>query len=230
MTAVEQQVLDLLLKRFEGRAPAYLILQLVRSSDLIKFGRDDPKRIREWADAAAKLIEDVLKWRAEFGIDELLDAKLDKHDEFLSMWPDVVNGTDAYGRPVHWQRLGIIQPEAIMGNFSEREIIRHHSQSTELCRDECMRFAKRNGHVFVGQIEVLDLTGFGMHHFSPRFFRLIKAVISVDLTKYDGMMQGMVRARIRRLPPPRAHARVSGHIATQAHALSACRGWVCRLC
>lgn len=190
VSPAEQAVLDILLRRFAGRASVspYMCVQLMRSPDLKGHGRGDPARVGQWAQHAGDLVDRIATWREENAIDGLADRALAKGDRFAQMWPEGVNGADRHGRPVHWQRIAQIPPEAMLSEFTPDEVITLHVQGTERCRRACLAKCRRDGHVFIGQCEVLDLTGFGMQHFSPKFFKLIRAVIDVDLAMYDSMM------------------------------------------
>jgi len=193
LNPTESAVLASMMDRLRGTAATeYLCVQVLRSSDLDVHGRNDPERVEDWAQGGVGLVRGILQWRADNNIDGLADEQLPKADVFAEMWPDVVQGEDAFGRPVHWQRVAQIPAERMLKEFTTEEVIRLHAQATEVCRNRCLDKCAREGLPFVGQLEVLDLTGFGMQHLGPKFYRLIRAVMDVDLTKYDGMMQAMV--------------------------------------
>lgn len=183
ITPIEQQVLAILRRRFANRAGVteYMCLQLMRSSDLKPHGLGDPNRVEEWAQWAGNMVESNVTWREANAIDGLAKRLLDRSARFKEMWPEGVQGVDKYGRPIHWQRIAQIPAEAMMREFTTEEIITLHVQGTERCREACLDKCRRDGLVFIGQVEVLDLTGFGMQHLSRRFWHLIRAVMDVDL-------------------------------------------------
>jgi len=188
LTDTEARVLAKLVDHFKGTsASEYMCLQVMRSSDVARGDSEE-----EWVQGAIKVIEPIVAWRTEHKIDGITDEHLDGAERFRVMWPDIVLGEDSYGRPVHWQLVARIPADQLMREYSQEQVVRLHAQATEQCRNKCLERCARDKLPFVGQIEVLDLTGFGMQHLSPKFFRLIRTVMEVDLTKYDGMMQGMI--------------------------------------
>jgi len=194
LTPAERRVLDILRARFTDRLaiPDYMCVQLMRSSDLKPHGLGNPARVALWAQKAGDLIERIAAWRKEHDVDGLRSRTLARRARFDEMWPEGVSGVDMYGRPVHWQAIARIPAEAMMREFTVDEVIALHVQGTERARDACLAKCKRDGHAFIGQCEVLDLTGFGVQHLSPKFFRLIRAVMDIDLVMYDNMMAVMV--------------------------------------
>jgi hypothetical protein len=192
LSPAEQLVLEVLLKRFDGRASRFMCVQLMRSSDLIKHGRHDPKRVAEWASGAAELIEAVLLWREEHSVDGLATRPVERRERFEEMWPVGISGSDMYGRPVHWQRIAQIPAEAMIREFSVEQVIHLHVQSTERAREACLDKCRRDGFDFVGHVEVLDMTGFGTQHMSKKFYHIVRTVMDVDFKQYDGFFAQMV--------------------------------------
>lgn len=184
-------MLALLLERFGARASRYMCVQLVRSADLIPCGRHDPARAQEWADGTAEMIERILTWRAANQIDGLASRPLDRA-RFDAMWPDAVSGSDRYGRPVHWQRIGQIPADEVVKAFTAEQVLLWHVQSTERAREACLERCRQRGLAYIGQVEVLDLTGFNHTHFGVRFLKLLREVMDTDFKYYDGMMSAMV--------------------------------------
>lgn len=171
----EQQVFDNVLMRLKETG-----LEHVDKVMLIQFVRGysyDEK----WEDKTFEMMSKALEWRQTYQIDSLTTKKLDKRAIFKNIWSTLITGKNPQGKLIVVDRIGKIDPNALMETFKIEEIQIHHAQTQELTnRMKGCSDSDRLRKV----ISIIDLDGVGFGHLSANFRDPGRSLMDIDQWYY----------------------------------------------
>jgi len=133
-------------------------------------------------DALAQL-EATLRWRTENNIDRLFDTPdtsgVDGRGEyhFQTLGPHLYFGQDKTGRPIYWERTGLVSVSKMLEQFTSEEILGRHIRHMELTTKG------RMGDNVTQQIIVMDMKGLSLKPDS-KSLRIFKDTIDIDQLYY----------------------------------------------
>jgi len=79
-------------------------------------------------DKAAEMIMADNQWRKEIGADEMMNTfpKTERGKIACEYWPNRVHGTDRYGLPVVYDKVGVVDVRSLMQVLSPEEATKVH--------------------------------------------------------------------------------------------------------
>ncbi|KAL0785119.1 hypothetical protein Bca101_001364 [Brassica carinata] len=130
--------------------------------------------------------EEMLKWRNEFGADQIIqDFNFNELDQVTMYYPQGYHGVDKNGRPIYIERLGKAHPGKLMDVTTIDRYLKYHVQEFEKALQQklpaCSIAAKRR---VTTTTTILDADGLGMKNFSPAAANLLSSIAKVDCSYY----------------------------------------------
>lgn len=77
-------------------------------------------------------LKETLDWRAEFGIDGLLEVEIENVDHYYKYWPSRLHGSDKYGHMLLTDSLAELNFHKLLDKLTPQEIILCRAQIMEL--------------------------------------------------------------------------------------------------
>ncbi|XP_013629981.1 PREDICTED: phosphatidylinositol/phosphatidylcholine transfer protein SFH14-like isoform X3 [Brassica oleracea var. oleracea] len=137
--------------------------------------------------------EEMLKWRNEFGADQIIqDFNFNELDQVTMYYPQGYHGVDKNGRPIYIERLGKAHPGKLMDVTTIDRYLKYHVQEFEKALQQklpaCSIAAKRR---VTTTTTILDADGLGMKNFSPAAANLLSSIAKVDCSYYPETLHRM---------------------------------------
>ncbi|EIE24984.1 CRAL/TRIO domain-containing protein [Coccomyxa subellipsoidea C-169] len=131
-----------------------------------------------------------MKWRAEFGVDTILDDfHFQERDAFISLYPQGYHKTDKFGRPIYIQHLGAINYKKLEAVTTEERMIKFHVQEYERCARVIMPACSLvAGHHIDQTFAIIDVKGVGLKHLTGEVKRMLSRIMSIDQNNYPEML------------------------------------------
>jgi hypothetical protein len=131
-----------------------LIIRVVRSETNNQGVNSAPE---ERAATGAAVIHELLMWRREEGVEDILDTELPFTADFHSNWPVTIHGNDEFGHPVVAERIEEILPEGLGRHMDKAAVLRHRVQIMEAVAHMKRRTGLEKGHAVYKHVWVIDL-------------------------------------------------------------------------
>ena len=125
-----------------------------------------------------------LKWRDEFGANDVLE---NPDNDILTLhkeWPLEIHGVDNRGMPVVWERIAEVSPKPFLERYSNETAFRFAIYSREFLAR--LIFEKSNGK-FSRFLFVLSAKGLGISHAHKPLFTLLDMIFMNDEKNYPLM-------------------------------------------
>ncbi|KAL0673407.1 hypothetical protein Bca4012_001388 [Brassica carinata] len=137
--------------------------------------------------------EEMLKWRNEFGADQIIqDFNFNELDQVTMYYPQGYHGVDKNGRPIYIERLGKAHPGKLMDVTTIDRYLKYHVQEFEKALQQklpaCSIAAKRR---VTTTTTILDADGLGMKNFSPAAANLLSSIAKVDCSYYPEVLNSL---------------------------------------
>jgi len=140
---------------------------------------------RSWnVDQADEMLKASMKWRADEGIDTLVEEYGKEGNELREMLerycPMGMHGVDKRGCPIYIERVGSFDIQGLLASASMEQLKRHHVFQIE--RAEVMKTKASNdaGKQFRKHYVIEDLSNLGWEHVSQNTLDLTKELLRLD--------------------------------------------------
>lgn len=144
-------------------------------------------------DKVIKMIEEMLKWRTENGVDEIYKLEFPKIPQIWKYYAHGFYGVDKKGRPVYIEDYSNLKIKEMFAIMSEKEFINYYIASYERSVNVIYKEAsKARGKLIERSVTILDFKNFGVSqamNSDNRAFMQIAIKIAQDY--YPEMMAKM---------------------------------------
>lgn len=110
-----------------------------------------------------QMFEDMLKWRAEQHVDDILKIDFPRVKDIWIYYPHGYYGVDKKGRPVYIERYSNLKIKEMFQVMNEAEFMQYYIQSYEkLIHIIFKEASKARGKLIERTVTILDMKGFGV--------------------------------------------------------------------
>jgi hypothetical protein len=173
-----------LLQEFKGRITGAYI----DDNQLLRF-----LRARQFdLDNAAKMFNEYLAWRAEFGTDQIIATfEFPELSKVLECYPRCYHKTDKYGRPIYVERLGMANVTQLFKITTSERLLKNHVYGYEkLVNYRLPACSLKQGCFLEQSTTILDLKGVSLSTFSS-VYSLVSQVSTIAQNYYPEMLGKM---------------------------------------
>jgi len=165
-----------------------LVIRVVRSETNNQGVDSAPE---ERAAKGAAVIHELLMWRREEGVEDILDAELPFTADFHANWPVTIHGNDEFGHPVVAERIEEILPEGLGRHMDQAAVLRHRVQIMEAVSHLKRRTGLEKGHAVYKHVWVIDLAGLKLAHFTGDVRLFVLELVALCTDKYTETLSAM---------------------------------------
>mmetsp|Transcript_7329 Transcript_7329/g.13568 ORF Transcript_7329/g.13568 Transcript_7329/m.13568 type:complete len:313 (+) Transcript_7329:170-1108(+) len=138
------------------------------------------------------MFENFMKWRQEFGTDEILSFSFPEVFEMKRFYPHGYHRTDLQGRPVYIERLGQLELSRLFEITTDQRMMRYFVREYErLLKIIFPACSKVKGSKVEQSFTILDLSGASMRLLSKSTFNFIKLASTTAQDYYPEILGRM---------------------------------------
>jgi len=125
----------------------------------------------------------TLIWRRTIGADTILNEP-DKQETFWQkMAPHILQGQDKEGRPLYWERTGLVRIPEMLNVVNLEEILLRHVRHNELVAKKLKIQSKLLGKEITQQVVIMDMTGLSVG-LDTKGTKLFTETVNIDQNYY----------------------------------------------
>ena len=136
------------------------------------------------------MFQNFVNWRNAEGVDDIIETyDFHEHDAVQQVYPHFYHGVDKLGRPVYYERFGILDVEKLFQITTEERIVRHYMREYEILMK--LRFPACSalaGKRIVQGLTIFDMTGGSTSTANRQTLGLCKLATQVGSDYYPEIM------------------------------------------
>ena len=146
-----------------------------------------------------EMFEAFLKWRQEFGTDEIHSFDFPELPEVQTFYVHGFHKTDRFGRPIYIERYGNLNLKELFKVTTPDRMIKYYVKSYEsMLSEKFPACSAAAGFPVEQSLTILDLGGSSMKLMKKKVFNFIKLASFLSMTA--GVMSSILPERSRILP------------------------------